>query len=81
MLRRKPTRIELKLEDMDEWHAYKKEKEQEKKSQSMASSDSPIHGASTTDSANLAKSRRELVHERIGYNPRPLNQQSRVSIH
>ena len=51
MLRRKPTRIELKLEDMEEWHAYKKERDQEKKSQSA--SDSPIPGNSTLDPSNL----------------------------
>jgi len=78
MLRRKPTRIELKLEDMEEWHAYKKERDQEKKSQSA--SDSPIPGNSTLDPSNL-KSRRELVHERIGFNPKPLGQPSRVPIH
>lgn len=77
MLRRKPTRIELKLDDLEEWK-LKKEKEQEKKQQQ-------VEGAAVGDTPGLAeamglltpsapkKSRKEVVQERIGYDPRPVN--------
>ena len=71
MLRRKSTRIELKIDDMAEWTAVKKEKEREKKSQvGDRSNQQP-------ESLNLQKSRRDVIHERIGYEPRSSEQMPR----
>ena len=72
MLRRRPTRIELKLEDLDEWHSLKKETEKSLPSTPM---DTPVAGG-PHDRLSMAaaprKERREMVHERIGFNPRPV---------
>lgn len=57
MLRRKPTRIELKLEDMEEYENIRKE--QDKRSV-------PDH-ETTPEQCSAPKSKRELIHERIGY--------------
>ena len=58
MLRRKPTRIELKLEDMEEYESMKKEMKQE----NSAKKGAPGNGQ---DSSSAKKD----IHERIGYNP------------
>jgi len=59
MLRRSPTRIELKIDDVNEWIAMRKEKEK-KNSESVA-------GLGTMAQELQVKSKRELIHERIGY--------------
>jgi len=60
MLRRSPTRIELKIDDVNEWIAMRKEKEK-KSSENIPSG---------TLAAELqVKSKKELIHERIGYDP------------
>ena len=41
MLRRKPTRIELKLDDLEEYEAIKKEREAERKASQSASTQTP----------------------------------------
>ena len=65
MLRRNPTRMELKLIDIEkEYEVMKKEKENEKNkvlSEMPAKCDTPM----------LMKTKTELVHERIGYDPKP----------
>jgi hypothetical protein len=58
MLRRSPTRIELKIDDVNEWIAMRKEKEK-KNSESVATG--------TLAQELQIKSKRELIHERIGY--------------
>jgi len=63
MLRRKPTRIEMKIEDISEWMAVKKENENKKQAAAEA-------GPQQGDSQAVHKTRREIVHERIGYDPR-----------
>ena len=62
MLRRKPTRIEMKIDDISEWMAVKKENESKK----QAAESAPQHG----DSQPVHKTRRDIVNERIGYDPR-----------
>ena len=62
MLRRKPTRIEMKIDDISEWMAVKKEIESKK----QAAESVPQHG----DLQLVHKTRRDIVHERIGYDPR-----------
>jgi len=74
MLRRHPTRIELKLEDLEEFE----EKKQERKQQNNASTSD----MATPDQSNITpKTKRDMIHERIGYDPQPLLQPSRLPIH
>ena len=79
MLRRNPTRIELKLQDMQEYHDMKKEKENEQTKQRLLSEQcqtpttSGIHPISQLDN--------RTVHERIGYDPKPLPQPERAPLH
>lgn len=67
MIRRKPTRIELKIADLDEYESMKKEREAAAK---LAKSDPVL-----TPEMYATKSR-ETVHARIGYDPKPLPQPS-----
>ena len=69
MLRRKLTRIELKLEDLEEWNTKKKEKEQSKKNENAKrnpdQSDTPMF-----ETPETGKSKKDTIHERIGYDPK-----------
>ncbi len=80
MLRRKPTRIELKIDDLEEWYTRKKELESQKKSQQplpiAASGDS-----SAFDATPDAKTKKEMIQQRIGYDPRPVVQPGRLPTH
>ena len=59
MLHRKPTRIELKLEDMEEYDTMKK-------------AQSPHATPSTAVSMNGSiEDKQKMVRDRIGYNPQP----------
>jgi len=62
MLRRKPTRIEMKIDDISEWMTVKKEAESKKQATESASQHA--------DFQSVQKTRRDVVHERIGYDPR-----------
>ncbi|XP_041094406.1 anaphase-promoting complex subunit CDC26 [Polyodon spathula] len=66
MLRRKPTRLELKLDDIEEFDMVKKELESRKKQQEEVD---VVGGASAASSDS--KSRDQLINERIGYKPHP----------
>jgi anaphase-promoting complex subunit 12 len=64
MFRRNPTRIELKLEDLNEYEVLKKELEEKNKLQQNTNksiSDSII------TSTNGSKTREQSLHERIGF--------------
>ncbi len=63
MFRRNPTRIELKLEDLNEYEILKKELEEKNKLQ-LCSNKSIIDGIVTT---NGSKTREQTLHERIGF--------------
>lgn len=76
MLRRKPTRIELKLDDLEEYEAVKKEREAQKKVPTTPQLDSPIASSEMTE-----KSKRDMIHERIGFNPQPAPQPSMRPLH
>lgn len=66
MIRRKPTRIELKFQDIEEYESFNKEQEEKKlPGQTEESSES------NTDPKLDIKTKREIVQERIGYNPQP----------
>ncbi|XP_078083737.1 anaphase-promoting complex subunit CDC26 [Mustelus asterias] len=71
MLRRKPTRLELKLDDIEEFESMKKELENRKKQQreeGVMVSSSDVDGANgARDDAKV----REKINERIGYRPNP----------
>lgn len=73
MLRRKPTRIELTLDDLQEWHTATKEWEKLRK----ASDFTPTNAAALTSDVGPSKqSRREMIEQRIGYDPKPVRQPS-----
>lgn len=71
MIRRDPTRIELKLDDIQEYEQLKREMEAKKlaaKNNLLGSSPT----APTPDAVPLkTKTRTDIIHERIGYDPKP----------
>ncbi|CAL1542093.1 unnamed protein product [Lymnaea stagnalis] len=69
MIRRKPTRIELKIADLDEYEAIKKERDAAAKISNKADQ-------ILTPEMYSTKSRMEIIHARIGYDPKPLPQPS-----
>ncbi|KAK5878233.1 hypothetical protein CesoFtcFv8_023660 [Champsocephalus esox] len=78
MLRRKPTRLELKIDDTEEFESVKKELEARKRQREEA--ESGVGGASVisvdiigggASSSSTAAGRAELINERIGYKPHP----------
>ncbi|XP_012713278.1 anaphase-promoting complex subunit CDC26 [Fundulus heteroclitus] len=80
MLRRKPTRLELKIDDTDEFERVKKELEARKRQREEAGSGAAAAGASVigvdmmgggASASSAAASRAELINERIGYKPHP----------
>lgn len=62
MLRRNPTKIELKLDDLQELTNKLKGDTEAKKGNEK------LDGTSNLE---LQKTRKEIIEERIGYNPRP----------
>uniref|UniRef100_A0A8C6S2D1 Anaphase-promoting complex subunit CDC26 n=1 Tax=Neogobius melanostomus TaxID=47308 RepID=A0A8C6S2D1_9GOBI len=73
MLRRKPTRIELKIDDCEEFESIKKELEARKRQREEAESGAIgdiIAGGGATASASTT-TRAELINERIGFKPLP----------
>lgn len=64
MLRRKPTRIELKIDDLEEYNNKLKEERETKADPNL------------TPEVYTTKSRMEKIHARIGYDPKPLPQPS-----
>ncbi|XP_053329804.1 anaphase-promoting complex subunit CDC26 isoform X1 [Spea bombifrons] len=75
MLRRKPTRLELKLDDIEEFESIKKDLEGRKKQQQQQQREEVDLSATEPEAAvSLStdpKSREQTVHERIGYKPQP----------
>lgn len=72
MLRRKPTRLELKLDDIEEFESIRKDLETRKKQKE------DVEGVGTSDgeggAAGLSsdpKSREQMINDRIGYKPQP----------
>ncbi|XP_025915613.1 anaphase-promoting complex subunit CDC26 [Apteryx rowi] len=70
MLRRKPTRLELKLDDIEEFESIRKDLESRKKQREEA------EVAAAGEEAAIAlgaehKSREQLINDRIGYKPQP----------
>ncbi|KAK2887831.1 anaphase-promoting complex subunit CDC26 [Channa argus] len=80
MLRRKPTRLELKIDDTEEFESVKKELEARKRQREEAESGGGAGGTSVvtvevaTGGASASSStatRVELINERIGFKPHP----------
>lgn len=79
MLRRKPTRLELKIDDTEEFESVKKELEARKRQREEAESGGGasvisvdiIGGGASASGSSTAASRAELINERIGYKPNP----------
>ncbi|CAI5799395.1 anaphase-promoting complex subunit CDC26 [Podarcis lilfordi] len=70
MLRRKPTRLELKLDDIEEFDGARKELESRRKREEVdmvGASDAECALGLSTDH----KSREQMIHDRIGYKPQP----------
>ncbi|XP_042560408.1 anaphase-promoting complex subunit CDC26 [Clupea harengus] len=73
MLRRKPTRLELKLDDTEEFESVKKELESRKKQREEVD----VVGVATssemggTAGGAEGKTREQMIHDRIGYKPHP----------
>ncbi|CAL1271235.1 unnamed protein product [Larinioides sclopetarius] len=66
MFRRKPTRIELKVEDLQEYEAMKKQIEQKN------SGDDKIEvNQGVAEALEGAKIRASMMNERLGYKPQP----------
>ncbi|GFV50282.1 uncharacterized protein TNCV_621921 [Trichonephila clavipes] len=65
MFRRKPTRIDLKVEDLQEYETMKKEREQK----------DPVDDKEPTEpteaTSDNQKSKQANINERIGYKPQP----------
>jgi anaphase-promoting complex subunit 12 len=61
MIRRNPTRIELKLEELQEFNGIKKELEKKKAMKTGSAEQAKL--------PELPKSRQEVVNERSGYDP------------
>ncbi|KAF4072914.1 anaphase-promoting complex subunit CDC26 isoform X1 [Ictalurus punctatus] len=72
MLRRKPTRLELKLDDTEEFESVKKELESRKKQRDEVD----VVGVTPSEMSGSVggsdgKTREQTIHERIGYKPHP----------
>ncbi|KAK2818481.1 hypothetical protein Q5P01_024042 [Channa striata] len=80
MLRRKPTRLELKIDDTEEFESIKKELEARKRQREEAESGGGAGGTSVVtvevaaggaSASSSTATRAELISERIGYKPHP----------
>ncbi|XP_061234027.1 anaphase-promoting complex subunit CDC26 [Neopsephotus bourkii] len=72
MLRRKPTRLELKLDDIEEFESIRKDLEGRRKQREDA--DAAAAGEEAATAAALGsdhKSREQMINDRIGYKPQP----------
>ncbi|NXD71782.1 CDC26 protein, partial [Eolophus roseicapillus] len=70
MLRRKPTRLELKLDDIEEFESIRKDLEGRRKQRE----DADTAAAGEEAAAALGtdhKSREQMINDRIGYKPQP----------
>ncbi|XP_066466704.1 anaphase-promoting complex subunit CDC26 [Tiliqua scincoides] len=71
MLRRKPTRLELKLDDIEEFEAARKELEGRKKQREDVDGVGAGDGEGALGLNSDHKSREQMIHDRIGYKPQP----------
>uniref|UniRef100_A0A8D0G1M6 Anaphase-promoting complex subunit CDC26 n=1 Tax=Strix occidentalis caurina TaxID=311401 RepID=A0A8D0G1M6_STROC len=72
MLRRKPTRLELKLDDIEEFESVRKDLESRKKQREDAEGVAPGEEAAAAIALGADhKSREQIINDRIGYKPQP----------
>ncbi|NWS22253.1 CDC26 protein, partial [Pachyramphus minor] len=71
MLRRKPTRLELKLDDIEEFESVRKELGGRRKQRDEAEAAAGGEEAAALALGTEHKSREQLINERIGYKPQP----------
>ncbi|NXV24633.1 CDC26 protein, partial [Cepphus grylle] len=75
MLRRKPTRLELKLDDIEEFESIRKDLESRKKQREEAEAAAAGEEAAAAAAAMALgadhKSREQMINDRIGYKPQP----------
>ncbi|KAM8854225.1 anaphase-promoting complex subunit CDC26 [Neosynchiropus ocellatus] len=73
MLRRKPTRLELKIDDIEEFESVKKELEARRRQSEETESGASVITVDVIQpgTSTSAVSKTELVNERIGYKPQP----------
>ncbi|KAM6047392.1 anaphase-promoting complex subunit CDC26 [Harpia harpyja] len=74
MLRRKPTRLELKLDDIEEFESIRKDLESRKKQREDAEVAAAGEEAAAAAAIALGadhKSREQIINDRIGYKPQP----------
>ena len=70
MIRRPPTRIEMKLEDIHEYEKVKREADAARRaaSKAAAAATTPAAGGSSSSTEGAAaKTKREIIQERIGF--------------
>lgn len=73
MARRLLTRTELRMEDLQEYEFVKKH--QERRKNGMDSSNTSAFARPEESMISSFKHNREMIYERIGYNPTPRNPQ------
>ncbi|KAM6297009.1 anaphase-promoting complex subunit CDC26 [Aegotheles albertisi] len=71
MLRRKPTRLELKLDDIEEFESIRKDLESRKKQREEAAAAGEEAAAAAIALGAEHKSREQIINDRIGYKPQP----------
>ncbi|XP_069842500.1 anaphase-promoting complex subunit CDC26 [Dendropsophus ebraccatus] len=71
MLRRKPTRLELKLDDIEEFESIRKDLESRKKQREEVDLSSSEADAAAAPLSTDSKTREQTIHDRIGYKPQP----------
>ncbi|XP_041512583.1 anaphase-promoting complex subunit CDC26-like [Microtus oregoni] len=71
MLRWKPTRLELKLNDIDECESVRKDLETRKKQKEDVEGGGTSDGEGATGLSSDPKSREQMINDRIGYKPQP----------
>ncbi|NXT34913.1 CDC26 protein, partial [Pelecanoides urinatrix] len=71
MLRRKPTRLELKLDDIEEFESIRKDLESRKKQREDAEVAAAGEEAAAIALGGDHKSREQIINDRIGYKPQP----------
>ncbi|KAM7087760.1 anaphase-promoting complex subunit CDC26 [Ciconia maguari] len=72
MLRRKPTRLELKLDDIEEFESIRKDLESRKKQREDAEAAAAGEEAAAAIALGAEhKSREQIINDRIGYKPQP----------
>ncbi|KAF3821157.1 hypothetical protein GH733_011310, partial [Mirounga leonina] len=71
MLRRKPTRLELKLDDIEEFESIRKDLETRKKQKEEVDVVGISDGEGAIGLSSDPKSREQMINDRIGYKPQP----------